>query len=49
VRPTLTFDVPASDFIAVAHDRRAWIDLNLPSIDAVEMPAISPRLATAST
>jgi len=44
VRPTLTFDVPASDFIAVAHDRRAWIDLNLPSIDATEMPG---ELATA--
>lgn len=38
VRPTLTFDVPASDFVAAGHDPRGWLDLNLPSIDAVEMP-----------
>ena len=38
VHPTLTFDVPASDFVAAEHDPRGWIDLNLPSIDAVQMP-----------
>jgi subtilisin family serine protease len=38
VRPTLTFDVPASDFVAAGANPRDWIDLNLPSIDAVEMP-----------
>ena len=38
VQPTLTFDVPASDFVAAEDDPRGWLDLNLPSIDAVEMP-----------
>jgi subtilisin family serine protease len=38
VQPTLTFDVPASDFLAAGDDPRGWLDLNLPSIDAVEMP-----------
>ncbi len=38
VQPTLTFDVPASDFVAAEHDPRGWLDLNLPSIDAMQMP-----------
>ena len=38
VRPTLTFDVSASDFVAAENDPRDLIDLNLPSIDAVAMP-----------
>jgi subtilisin family serine protease len=38
VQPTLTFDVTASDFVAAKDDPRGWLDLNLPSVDAVEMP-----------
>ncbi len=38
VQPTLTFDVPASDFVAAEDDPRGWLDLNLPSIDAMAMP-----------
>ena len=34
VRPTLTFDVPAADYVA-ATDPSGWVDLNLPSIDAI--------------
>jgi hypothetical protein len=34
VRPTLTFDVPAADYVA-ATDPLGWVDLNLPSIDAI--------------
>ena len=38
VRPTLTFDVAASDYFAAETDPLSWVDLNLPSIDATEMP-----------
>jgi subtilisin family serine protease len=38
VRPTLTFDVPATDYVEAANDPDHWLDLDLPSIDAVEMP-----------
>ena len=34
VRPTLTFDVPAGDYVG-ATDPLGWVDLNLPSIDAL--------------
>ncbi len=34
VRPTLTFDVPAADYVG-ATDPLGWVDLNLPSIDAL--------------
>ncbi len=37
VRPTLTFDVPAADYVTAGTHPRSWLDLNLPSIDAVEM------------
>ena len=37
VLPTLTFDVPAADFVAAGTDPLRWIDLNLPSIDASDM------------
>ena len=48
VQPTLTFDVPASDFVAAENDPRGWLDLNLPSIDAVrDARERSPRPATA--
>ena len=47
VRPTLTFDVPGSRLRRRGNDPRGWLDLNLPSIDAVEMPGRSPRPATA--
>lgn len=36
IRPVLTFDVPASDYIAAGTDPRHWLDLNLPSIDAID-------------
>lgn len=36
--PTLTFDVPASDYYASANDPLHRVDLNLPSIDATTMP-----------
>ncbi len=38
VQPTLTFDVPASDFVAAENDPQRWLDLNLPSVDAMAMP-----------
>ena len=38
VRPTLTFDVAAADYFAAETDPLNWVDLNLPSIDAIEMP-----------
>jgi hypothetical protein len=38
VQPTLTFDVPASDFVAAENDPHRWLDLNLPSVDAMAMP-----------
>jgi subtilisin family serine protease len=38
VRPTLTFDVPASDYVTAGTDPLRWVDLNLPSIDAIDMP-----------
>lgn len=37
VRPTLTFDVSATDYVAAAIDPPHWLNLDLPSIDAVEM------------
>ncbi|MGZ8652603.1 MAG: S8 family serine peptidase, partial [Actinomycetota bacterium] len=36
--PTLTFDVSASDYVAAGTDPLNWVNLNLPSIDATEMP-----------
>ena len=38
VAPTLTFDVSAADYIAAGTDPLNWFNLNLPSIDATEMP-----------
>ncbi|MEO8424351.1 MAG: S8 family serine peptidase [Actinomycetota bacterium] len=38
VHPTLTFDVTAAEYAEAATDLPAWLDLNLPSIDATEMP-----------
>lgn len=38
VRPTLTFDVTSTDYIAAGIDPNSWIDLNLPSVDATVMP-----------
>lgn len=38
VNPTLTFDVPADDYFAAAADPLGRIHLNLPSINAPEMP-----------
>jgi subtilisin family serine protease len=43
VRPTLTFDVPAADYVA-ATDPLGWVDLNLPSVDVI---GIRGELATA--
>jgi hypothetical protein len=38
VSPTLTFDVNAADYVAAGVDPSHWVDLNLPSIDAIDMP-----------
>lgn len=43
VRPTLTFDVPASDYLDAGTDPARWVELNLPSIDAMD---ISRTLST---
>jgi subtilisin family serine protease len=40
VHPTLTFDVPATDYVAAGTDPTRWVDLNLPSIDAIDMPGV---------
>ena len=40
VRPTMTFDVRAIDFVAAGTDPLRWIDLNLPSIDAIDVPGV---------
>lgn len=40
VRPTMTFDVPATDYVAAGTDPLRWIDLNLPSIDAIDMQGV---------
>ena len=37
-RPTLTFDVAAADYFAAETDPLNWVNLNLPSIDAIQMP-----------
>jgi len=38
VSPTLTFDVPSADYYGSSADPLHRVDLNLPSIDATEMP-----------
>jgi subtilisin family serine protease len=37
VHPTLTFDVPAADYVSAGNDPLRWLDLNLPSVDATDM------------
>lgn len=38
VHPTLTFDVTATEYVAAGVDPLRWVDLNLPSIDAIGIP-----------
>ncbi len=47
VRPTLTFDVAPDDFMAAGGDPLHRVDLNLPSIDATQMPGLLTTTRTA--
>ena len=47
VMPTVTFDVPATDYYQASNDELNWINLNLASIDAADMQGLVTTTRTA--